>query len=164
MIYYGDEAGMWGATDPDDRQPMVWEDMKYDAQTIDPRTGPEPAQPIAFDKAVFGFYQGAIQFRHAHVVLSRGDSTTLSTDDHGDALAFARRNEAGSLVVAFNRSESAQTVTAHLNASQDSALLAKPAVLFSTNTSSSAPEAKAAADTLSISLPPLTGVVIGAAP
>jgi glycosidase len=27
MIYYGDEVAMWGGTDPDDRQPMVWKDL-----------------------------------------------------------------------------------------------------------------------------------------
>jgi len=27
IIYYGDEAGMWGGHDPDDRMPMVWEDL-----------------------------------------------------------------------------------------------------------------------------------------
>ena len=164
MIYYGDETGMWGATDPDDRQPMVWEDMKYDAQSIDPRTGPQPAQPIAFDKAVFGFYQGAIQFRRTHPTLSRGGDTTLTTDDHGDTLAFARRNGTGILVVAFNRSESAQTVTAHLSLPQDAALLARPGVLFSTGITGSAPEVKTAADMLSITLAPLTGAVIGAVP
>ena len=26
MIYYGDEAGMWGANDPDCRKPMLWAD------------------------------------------------------------------------------------------------------------------------------------------
>ena len=37
MIYYGDEAGMWGAGDPDDRMPMIWKDLQYQPQTIDPR-------------------------------------------------------------------------------------------------------------------------------
>ena len=36
MIYYGDEAGMWGANDPDCRKPMVWPDKKYDAETFNP--------------------------------------------------------------------------------------------------------------------------------
>ena len=27
MIYYGTEAGMWGADDPCDRKPMVWPDL-----------------------------------------------------------------------------------------------------------------------------------------
>ncbi len=29
MIYYGDEVGMWGATDPCCRKPMIWDDLKY---------------------------------------------------------------------------------------------------------------------------------------
>ena len=33
MIYYGDEAGMWGGDDPDDRKPMVWPEMKYENET-----------------------------------------------------------------------------------------------------------------------------------
>lgn len=37
VVYYGDEAGMWGAHDPDDRMPMVWQDMKFDMETTDPR-------------------------------------------------------------------------------------------------------------------------------
>src|SRR5690606_15909435 len=27
MVYYGTEAGMWGADDPDDRMPMTWPEM-----------------------------------------------------------------------------------------------------------------------------------------
>src|SRR5262249_27360020 len=29
MVYYGDEAGMWGGDDPDDRKPMLWGDTTY---------------------------------------------------------------------------------------------------------------------------------------
>ena len=32
MIYYGTEAGMWGADDPCDRMPMVWPDTLYEPQ------------------------------------------------------------------------------------------------------------------------------------
>ena len=28
MVYYGDEAGMWGGDDPDCRKPMIWSGMK----------------------------------------------------------------------------------------------------------------------------------------
>ncbi len=38
MLYYGTEAGMWGGDDPDDRKPMVWDDLVYDDETGDPRT------------------------------------------------------------------------------------------------------------------------------
>ena len=34
MIYYGDEAGMWGSNDPDDRMPMVWPEMQFAPQAL----------------------------------------------------------------------------------------------------------------------------------
>jgi glycosidase len=36
MFFYGDEAGMWGANDPDCRKPMVWPEKKYSAETFNP--------------------------------------------------------------------------------------------------------------------------------
>lgn len=33
VIYYGDEVGMWGADDPTDRKPMLWNDIFYDDET-----------------------------------------------------------------------------------------------------------------------------------
>ena len=38
MIYYGTEAGMWGADDPCDRMPMVWPELTYEPQQADPLT------------------------------------------------------------------------------------------------------------------------------
>ena len=43
MVYYGDEAGMWGGDDPCDRWPMVWEDMTYEPQASDPLKRPPAA-------------------------------------------------------------------------------------------------------------------------
>ena len=39
MIYYGDEVGMWGADDPHDRKPMIWDDLVYDNEVIDESSG-----------------------------------------------------------------------------------------------------------------------------
>ncbi len=164
MIYYRDEAGMWGATDPDDRQPMVWEDMKFDPQTIDPRTGPEDAQPVAFDKDLFAFYRSAILFRRAHVSLTRGGYALLTASDQSDTLAFVRRGASDSYVVAFNRGSSPQTIPVRLSSEQDGGVLVKPTVMLSTGGTDTIPTVQAASDnTLNISLPPLTGVVVGAA-
>ncbi len=49
MVYYGDEAGMWGADDPDDRQPMVWPDLTYADQSHDPLGRPRAPDPVQFD-------------------------------------------------------------------------------------------------------------------
>ena len=33
IIYYGTEAGMWGDDDPDNRKPMLWEDIIFENET-----------------------------------------------------------------------------------------------------------------------------------
>ena len=156
MIYYGDEAGMWGAHDPDNRQPMVWEDLQYAPQTHDPRnaSGEEP-QPIAFDKELFGYYHDAIALRRAHPALCRGDYTLLDANDQGDTLAFSRQAEKESLVVAINRSNAPQTLALRV----PPAVLVKPKVVFTTP--GSQPAVKSSGDALNVTLPPLAGIVIG---
>ena len=161
MIYYGDEVGMWGASDPDDRQPMVWADLKYEPQTLDPRKGAEPPQPIGFDQEVYNFYHQAIEFRRTHPVLSRGQYQLVNADDSADTLAFARGDASNSLVVAFNRSDKPRTVLVIPPMNLRGALT-KPTVLFSTAAPASTVEVTASDETLKISLPPLTGAVIGA--
>ncbi len=40
MIYYGDEVGMWGSDDPNNRKPMLWKDLEpYDGSGREPRHG-----------------------------------------------------------------------------------------------------------------------------
>jgi cyclomaltodextrinase / maltogenic alpha-amylase / neopullulanase len=67
MIYYGDEAGMWGGDDPDCRLPMVWADMKFDPQSRDPRGAPrKQSDDVGFNAGLFAFYKRAIALRQAH--------------------------------------------------------------------------------------------------
>jgi cyclomaltodextrinase len=163
MIYNGDEAGMWGAGDPDNRQPMVWADMTYDPQSIDPRTGAQPPQAVGFDKELFAYYRGAIALRRTHPALDRGDYALLAADDAADTIVFLRRGSSESLIIAINRSANAQNVTVTAPTDRDAALLAKPAILFSTTEPATAAGVSAARGKLSLLLPPLTGVVVGPA-
>src|SRR5207244_2793755 len=73
MIYYGDEAGMWGGNDPDDRLPMIWDDLKFAPQSIDPRGTQRQPDEVAFDRDLFAFYKSAIEFRRKHEALRRGE-------------------------------------------------------------------------------------------
>jgi len=50
---------MWGADDPCDRMPMVWQELSFDSQQADPLGRPRPANPVAFDDGLFKFYQAA---------------------------------------------------------------------------------------------------------
>jgi glycosidase len=92
MIYYGDEAGMWGGHDPDDRMPMVWADLKYDPQAIDPRGDEREPDDVNFDQQIFDYYKSAVALRRGHDALSHGDYSVVFTDNDHDTLAFVRRS------------------------------------------------------------------------
>ncbi|HEX8299751.1 MAG TPA: alpha-amylase family glycosyl hydrolase, partial [Rubricoccaceae bacterium] len=108
MLYYGDEAGMWGADDPDDRQPMVWPDLVYVDQALDPLGRPRTPDPIAFDRSLFAFYKSAIALRHGDAVLRHGSLRVLAADSVAQSVAFERTLGGERRVVALNRSDESQ--------------------------------------------------------
>ena len=110
VVYYGDEAGMWGAHDPDCRMPMVWKDLKFDPQSIDPRGKPRHPDNPNFDPAIFAFYKSAIALRNAHPVLATGSVRFLSPDDKSQTLAMLRAGSDEDVVVAINRSDSPRVI------------------------------------------------------
>jgi cyclomaltodextrinase / maltogenic alpha-amylase / neopullulanase len=105
MIYYGTEAGMWGADDPDDRKPMVWPDMTFEHEAHHPLGYDRPRDRVAFDADLFDYYRSTINLRKEHAPLRRGDFEVLFADDDTRTLAFRRALPADTLVVVLNRSE-----------------------------------------------------------
>lgn len=107
MVYYGTEAGMWGADDPDDRKPMVWPDLDYDPECAHPRGAQRACDEVAFDEDLFQFYRDVIALRREHEALRRGDFDVLLADDERDLFAFARALGDEVIVVLLNRSDEA---------------------------------------------------------
>jgi glycosidase len=112
MIYYGDEAGMWGADDPDDRKPMVWPDLRYDNEA----THPLPARTrtddeVKFDNELFQYYQSLIRIRNEHEALRRGDFKTILADDARQVFGFERSMEGSRVIVLINTSGEHQDVS-----------------------------------------------------
>ena len=106
MLYYGTEAGMWGADDPDDRKPMVWPDLAYEAECTEPDgSARTPCDPVSFDNEMFAFYRDALALRTKFPALVWGNVEMLVADDAANALAFARQHEGQELVVAINRGD-----------------------------------------------------------
>lgn len=103
MVYYGTEAGMWGADDPCDRMPMVWPDMSFEPQAADPRGRVRSPQPVVFDQAMFEFYRAAIALRKRFLALRRGEIEFLPADDAAKFLAFRRSDGPEELLVGLNR-------------------------------------------------------------
>jgi len=102
VVYYGDEAGMWGADDPDSRKPMLWPDLPYADEAGDPRGRPRTPDRVMFDADLFGFYQRAIALRRSDATLRRGSFRVLASDS--SALAVERVLGSERRVVALNRS------------------------------------------------------------
>jgi cyclomaltodextrinase / maltogenic alpha-amylase / neopullulanase len=84
MILYGDEIGLPGGIDPDNRRSFPWDSSRWDHD-------------------LRAFYQKCITLRRSHPALCTGDFKILFA--RGDILAYLRQNEQESLVVIFNRGE-----------------------------------------------------------
>jgi cyclomaltodextrinase len=153
VIYYGDEAGMWGAHDPDERMPMVWADLKYDLQKTDPRGNPRSPDDPNFDPTVFDFYQRAIALRKNHPALGDGNIEFLGTDDKNRTFSMVRRGPSETLVEIFNRDDRPHDV--HFPAPTREWDL--PRVIFSTGGSLPAPSKTS--DGWTIHLPERTAAV-----
>jgi glycosidase len=112
MIYYGDETGMWGADDPDDRKPMVWPDMKYKTEVNDPLSRPRPRDSVYFHQDIFNWYHKLARIRSENEVFNTGLYKTVYTNDKNKIIAFARYNKKGNIAfVLINRGEKSETIT-----------------------------------------------------
>ena len=92
-IYYGDEAGLTGDTDPDDRRPYPW--------------GSE-------DTSLLAHYRTLTALRHAHGYLRTGSFDRLFTDAAAGTYAYGRKDRSGAAVVAINRDANAHDLTIDL--------------------------------------------------
>jgi cyclomaltodextrinase len=112
MIYYGDEAGMWGGNDPCCRKPMLWHDLQYANEAVQPDGSRRAlADKVEFDWDLFHHYRLLISLRRTLPALCEGDYRTLLADDESEVLAFARRSATQEVIVVVNRSRTAQSVS-----------------------------------------------------
>lgn len=105
MLYYGDEAGMWGADDPCDRMPMLWPELTYDASQADPLGRPRKPDPVGFAVKLHAFHRSACKLRNGYKAFQRGEFQQLVVDDAAKGLAFRRSHDGHALFVAFNRGD-----------------------------------------------------------
>jgi cyclomaltodextrinase / maltogenic alpha-amylase / neopullulanase len=110
MIYYGDEAGMWGGDDPDCRKPMTWSEMNFDDEIGSPSGKERPHDKVAFDSILFSWYQKLIQIRKNNRELSIGELKFTSFNNENKTLVFKRTFDEGITFVAINNSNVAQTI------------------------------------------------------
>jgi glycosidase len=83
-VYYGDEAGVSGDTDPDNRRPYPWGTERKD---------------------LVDHYRAVMRLRRELPCLRTGSFTTLLTDDAAGVFAFARQDGRCTTLVVANRGE-----------------------------------------------------------
>ena len=91
-IYYGDEYGMQGGADPDDRRTFDW------SQATTANAGVALTQKL-------------IAIRQQYAALRTGSFITLITDDANHIYAFGRFDASHRIAVVLNDGSAAQTVT-----------------------------------------------------
>ena len=96
-IYYGDEIGMAGGGDPDNRRdfPGGWIGDANDAFMQTGRTREQ--------QEIFSYVQSLLRLRSAHAALRVGQLWHLASDE--SSYVFARETEEERLVVAFNNAD-----------------------------------------------------------
>jgi hypothetical protein len=92
MIYYGDEIGMTGAGDPDNRR-----DMRFGDQVTED------------EKSVLEHFRKLTALRRTHPALRYGSRRTLLREN--DCLAFVRAYFEDRVLVILNRSKSARDIS-----------------------------------------------------
>lgn len=109
-IWNGDEMGMWGADDPDNRKPLIWEDIEFDEETpIAPEYNQYKDKPV-FNKEVFNFYKSMCNLRNNEKALRLGvcefDKSLLGAN----ILAYKRVLDDDTLVVLINSDGSSKQI------------------------------------------------------
>lgn len=111
-IWNGDEVGMWGADDPDERKPLVWADLRYNDETTDPLGRPRRRDRVVPDTSLFRVYRDLIALRKQHLRLFvDGSLRWLLTDDAQGLLAYERVLGDQRAIVAFNNSGATHEVS-----------------------------------------------------
>lgn len=110
LIYYGDEAGMWGADDPDDRKPMLWDDLIYEDEDYTNLAKDYPADKVAFDRDLFNIYKKLFSARKYSKALKLGDFKVELANNEKDLFGYSRTFEDETVYVYFNRSPEQQLI------------------------------------------------------
>ena len=90
VIYYGDEVGMTGGKDPDNRRPMPWKEELW-------------------NKSILNYYKKLITLRKEHPALSRGDYSVISTSN--SLLVYKREMGNDVLVIIANPGDKAERLS-----------------------------------------------------
>ncbi len=95
-IYYGDEVGITGGHDPDNRRAFVWDDSTWDMDQLE-------------------LTRTLLQLRESHPALKSGRLSWLAANEN--AFALGRKDAKSKVVIAINRGTNMQALSIDANGS-----------------------------------------------
>jgi cyclomaltodextrinase / maltogenic alpha-amylase / neopullulanase len=111
-IWNGDEVGMWGADDPDERKPLVWSDLRYEDEAAHPFGRSRRRDHVTVDSVRLNLYRQLIALRKDHLrLLVDGSLEWLRTDDTAGVLVYRRSLGDQRVVAGFNLSEKPREIS-----------------------------------------------------
>ncbi|MFC2736935.1 MAG: alpha-amylase family glycosyl hydrolase [Leptotrichia wadei] len=104
MLFYGDEVGMWGATDPYCRKPMLWKEFLYDNEKNPSHINQNEVYEQKVDSDLFEWYKKLIRIRLENKTLVYGKFREVFADNERDVIAYERVIEDHTIIVVINNS------------------------------------------------------------
>jgi len=115
LIYYGDEAGMWGGDDPDCRKPMVWQELEYEPEASHPFGKQRPKDKVEFEDDIFGWYEKLIKIRKENPSLMLGNIDFFLADTSNSILGYKRTYSNQTIFVLLNNKDEVQRIDVDLS-------------------------------------------------
>lgn len=104
-IYNGDEMGMTGADDPDNRKPLVWPDIIFEPATQSKFSEYPYEFTPKFDDSIFHYYKSLIALRKTDKAFVYGDFSFEGQSQKGQILAYSRKWDGNEYWVVINNNE-----------------------------------------------------------
>ncbi|MGM0446479.1 MAG: alpha-amylase family glycosyl hydrolase, partial [Bacillota bacterium] len=100
MVYYGDEVGIKGTNDPDNRRTMLWE---------------ESNNPYKLDKGMLEFYKKLIKNRRENEILIKGNLDIKSGGENDNILIINRELDGEEIIGIINTAKEKSNIKIQLN-------------------------------------------------
>lgn len=104
-IFNGEEMGMWGADDPNNRKPLWWKELQFEPETrMKTMLHHTETDAIGFNESQYNWFKKLIKIRKDNPVLSLGNISFLKTE--GNKLVYKRWDNQQEILVLFNMENS----------------------------------------------------------
>lgn len=101
-IWNGDEMGMTGGDDPDNRKPLWWQDISFSPETQHPASKYRYSETPFFDSSWYAYYKKLIRLRKSYPSLRTSEYTF---EEHPELLIYRRTSGQESVFVIINPEE-----------------------------------------------------------